>query len=175
VERSNFWSTKFQHRHVWVYFSFCQCLILFLQCFYFRNSRGPQFEKHLYRKSACEHESGHWNTSWSCWIKNCGVMVTFSGMTSLLNFVKIYKLAQKLAYYWDTSDGERDMVVSQVSRSFLFRIICWEWILSNCMRVWTGVIWLKIIIGCTLFLTGESTLWFHKRPQISWQFDRLLA
>jgi hypothetical protein len=36
---------KFCHRHVWVYFSFIQCLIQTLQCFILRNRlanrRGP--------------------------------------------------------------------------------------------------------------------------------------
>jgi hypothetical protein len=33
---------------------------------------------------------------WRCWIEKYGVEVTFSGMTSLLNLIKIYQFDQKL-------------------------------------------------------------------------------
>jgi hypothetical protein len=47
-------------------------------------------------------------------IKRYGVEVTFDGMTSLLNSIKIYKLVQKLG-----GRGHRDrMVISYASLSF---------------------------------------------------------
>jgi hypothetical protein len=39
-------------------------------------------------------------------LKQFGVEVTFNGMTSLLSFIKIYQLVQKLLVEWDTeTDG----------------------------------------------------------------------
>jgi hypothetical protein len=42
-----------------------------------------------------------WNGCSYC-IKNYGIKVTFNGMTSLLNFIKIYQLVQKLMGGTDT-------------------------------------------------------------------------
>jgi hypothetical protein len=52
---------------------------------------------------------------WRCGIKNYGVEVTFNGMTSLLNFIKIYHLVQKLLGGTDRQTGDH------ISLTFLFK------------------------------------------------------
>jgi hypothetical protein len=60
---------------------------------------------------------------WSAWryeIKKYGVEVTFNGMTSLLNFIKIYQLVQKLLGGGAT-DGQTDRQTGDlISLTFLF-------------------------------------------------------
>jgi hypothetical protein len=68
-----------------------------------------------------------WN-GWRYGIRKYGVVVTFNGMTFLLNFIKIYQLVQKLL--GDTrrqtdrrTDGQTDrQVISQASPSFLRKV-----------------------------------------------------
>jgi hypothetical protein len=60
-----------------------------------------------------------WN-GWRYGIKEYGVEVTFNGMTSLLNFIKIYQLVQKLL--WGHTDRRTDRQTGDlISLTFLFK------------------------------------------------------
>jgi hypothetical protein len=61
---------------------------------------------------------------WRVWrygIKKYGVEVTFSGMTSLLNFIKIYQLVQKLLEGWHTDRRTDRQTGDLTSLTFLFK------------------------------------------------------
>jgi hypothetical protein len=63
-----------------------------------------------------------WN-GWKYGIKKYGVEVTFNGMTSLLNFIKVYQLVQKLlGGDTQTEDGRTDRQTGDlINLTFLFK------------------------------------------------------
>jgi hypothetical protein len=60
----------------------------------------------LYPSQKFEH-SPFWS-GWRYGIKKYGVEVTFNGISSLLNFIKIYQLVQKLLVGDTQTDGQTD-------------------------------------------------------------------
>jgi hypothetical protein len=55
-------------------------------------------------------------------IKKYGIEVIFNGMTSLLNFIKIYQLVQKLLGGTQTGRQTDRLVISFASLSFLRKV-----------------------------------------------------
>jgi nitric oxide reductase large subunit len=74
-----------------------------------------------------------------------GIEVTFNDMTSVLNFMKIYQLVQKLLV--GETNGRTGDVINR--------------------SVYAGLIWLRIGTGCSSVVNAVRTLGFHKSRGIS--------
>jgi hypothetical protein len=111
-----------------------------------------------------------WN-GWRYGIKKYGVEVTFNGMTSLLNFIKIYQLVQKLLGGTDRQTGDLTSLTFVFKESRLKKIFARRDLIHT-SRTATGTIKRRLHVNawkCVSMVTrSQAVIGYWSRFYISY-------